>query len=333
MDNRRNEPNLKLINMEQVEIEKIGWLLYPFIPFGKVTIVQGDPGEGKTTMVLQIIAKLTKGEAVLPSGSDEPALEEKTMDLEPVNVIYQTAEDGLGDTIKPRLLSAGADCSRVMVIDDNDQALTMMDARLEEAIIQTKAGLVVLDPIQGFLGTDVDMHRANEIRPLMKRVAVLAEKYHCAIILIGHMNKNSNGKSSYRGLGSIDFQAAARSVLLVGRIKNEPEIRVVCHVKSSLAPEGKSIAFRLDKDTGFEWIGEYDISADDLLSGDNRGQKIHAAKEFLKEVLASGSVAQTKVAEEAESRGIKKKTLWNAKKELEIDSVKIGNQWFWMLPE
>ena len=333
MDNRRNEPNLKLINMEQVEIEKIDWLLYPFIPFGKVTIVQGDPGEGKTTMVLQIIAKLTKGEAVLPSGSDEPALEEKTMALEPVNVIYQTAEDGLGDTIKPRLLSAGADCSRVMVIDDNDQALTMMDARLEEAIIKTKARLVVLDPIQGFLGADVDMHRANEIRPLMKRVALLAEKYHCAIILIGHMNKNSNGKSSYRGLGSIDFQAAARSVLIVGRIKDEPEIRVVCHVKSSLAPEGKSIAFRLDKDTGFEWIGEYDISADDLLSGDNRGQKIHVAKEFLQEFLVSGSVAQTKVAEEAESRGIKKKTLWNAKKELEIDSVKIGNQWFWMLPE
>lgn len=333
MDNRRDEPNLKLINMEQVEVEKIDWLLYPFIPFGKVTIVQGDPGEGKTTMVLQIIAKLTKGGAVLPSGSDEPALEEKTMDLEPVNVIYQTAEDGLGDTIKPRLLSAGADCSRVMVIDDNDQALTMMDARLEEAIIKTKARLVVLDPIQGFLGAAVDMHRANEIRPLMKRVAVLAEKYHCAIILIGHMNKNSNGKSSYRGLGSIDFQAAARSVLIVGRIKDEPEIRVVCHVKSSLAPEGKSIAFRLDKDTGFEWIGEYDISADDLLSGDNRGQKIHEAKEFLKEILVSGSVAQTKVAEEAESRGIKKKTLWNAKKELEIESVKIGNQWFWMLPE
>ena len=333
MDNRRNEPNLKLINMEQVEIEKIDWLLYPFIPFGKVTIVQGDPGEGKTTMVLQIIAKLTKGEAVLSSDSDESALEEKTMALEPANVIYQTAEDGLGDTIKPRLLSAGADCSRVMVIDDDDQALTMMDARLEEAIIQTKARLVVLDPIQGFLGTDVDMHRANEIRPLMKRVAVLAEKYHCAIILIGHMNKNSNGKSSYRGLGSIDFQAAARSVLIVGRIKDEPEIRVLCHVKNSLAPEGKSIAFRLDKDTGFEWIGEYDISADDLLSGDNRGQKIHEAKGFLKEILVSGSVAQTKVAEEAESRGIKKKTLWNAKKELEIESVKIGNQWFWMLPE
>ena len=314
---------LKMIRMSEVESQEVKWLWYPFIPYGKLTIIQGDPGDGKTTLVLNIAAKLSKGECF-----------DRDMDVqEPVNVIYQTAEDGLGDTIKPRLLSAGADCSRVMVIDDDDQALTMMDARLEEAIIQTKARLVVLDPIQGFLGTDVDMHRANEIRPLMKRVAVLAEKYHCAIILIGHMNKNSNGKSSYRGLGSIDFQAAARSVLIVGRIKDEPEIRVVCHVKSSLAPEGKSIAFRLDKDTGFEWIGEYDISADDLLSGDNRGQKIHAAKEFLQEVLASGSVAQTKVAEEAESRRIKKKTLWNAKKELEIDSVKIGNKWFWMLPE
>lgn len=332
MDKRRIEPNLKLINMEQVEVEKIDWLLYPFIPFGKVTIVQGDPGEGKTTMVLQIIAKLTKGEAILPVDKNTE-IKEKITAAEPVNVIYQTAEDGLGDTIKPRLLVAGADCSRVLVIDDNEQALTMMDARLEEAIIQTKAHLVVLDPIQGFLGADVDMHRANEIRPLMKRMAVLAEKHHCAIVLIGHMNKNSNGKSSYRGLGSIDFQAAARSVLIVGRVKDDPEIRVVCHVKSSLAPEGKSIAFRLDKKNGFKWIGEYDISADDLLSGDNRGRKGREAKEFLIEILSDGAMEQAKIAEEAEHRGIKSKTMWNAKKELKIESVKIGSQWFWMLPE
>ena len=266
-ETKRMEPDLKLINMEMVEVEQIEWLFYPFIPFGKVTIIQGDPGEGKTTMVLQIIAKLTKGEAIFPrqeqkieekNGAEMPVDSNVDNLMEPVNVIYQTAEDGLGDTIKPRLLAAGADCSRVLVIDDREQPLTMLDIRLEEAIVQTKARLVVLDPIQGFLGAEVDMHRANEIRPLMKRVAVLAEKYHCAIILIGHMNKNSNGKSSYRGLGSIDFQAAARSVLIVGRIKDEPEVRVVCHVKSSLAPEGKSIAFRLDKDNGFEWIGEYE---------------------------------------------------------------------------
>lgn len=331
--------------MESVKVEQIEWLLYPFIPFGKVTIIQGDPGEGKTTMVLQIIAKLTRGEPILLSKKSQKEAQQDSEEnlkqevlsqdnpIQPVNVIYQTAEDGLEDTIKPRLLAAGADCSRVLVIDDREQPLTMLDVRLEEAIMQTKARMVVLDPIQGFLGTDVDMHRANEIRPLMKRMAVLAEKYHCAIILIGHMNKNSNGKSSYRGLGSIDFQAAARSVLIVGRMKDEPETRVMCHVKSSLAPEGKSVAFRLDKETGFQWIGEYDISADDLLSGDARGQKSRIAKEFLLDILADGGMAQKKIEEEASKQGIKKKTLRNAKQELEIDSVKRGNQWFWILSE
>ena len=352
IENCRIEPKLKLINMDSVEVEQVEWLLYPFIPYGKVTIIQGDPGEGKTTMVLQIIAKLTRGEPILPvtdttktkeKRSDEVDSENEDLDAEdnmqeqpsvsPVNVIYQTAEDGLGDTIKPRLLAAGADCSKVLVIDDSDQPLTMADVRLEEAIVQTKAKMVVLDPIQGFLGADVDMHRANEIRPLMKRIAVLSEKYHCAVILIGHMNKNSNGKSSYRGLGSIDFQAAARSVLIVGRVKDEPEVRVVCHTKSSLAPEGTSIAFRLDKNNGFEWIGEYDISADELLNGDGRGQKSQTAKKFLLEILANGGMTQKKIAEEAEARGIKSKTLWNAKRELEIDSVKRGKQWYWMLPE
>ena len=334
-----------MINMESVKVEQIEWLLYPFIPFGKVTIIQGDPGEGKTTMVLQIIAKLTRGEPILLNKKSQKEAQQDSEEnlkqevlsqdkpIQPVNVIYQTAEDGLGDTIKPRLLAAGADCSRVLVIDDREQPLTMLDVRLEEAIMQTKARMVVLDPIQGFLGTDVDMHRANEIRPLMKRMAVLAEKYHCAIILIGHMNKNSNGKSSYRGLGSIDFQAAARSVLIVGRLKDEPETRVMCHVKSSLAPEGKSVAFRLDKETGFRWIGEYDISADDLLSGDARGQKSRIAKEFLLDILADGGMAQKKIEEEASKQGIKKKTLRNAKQELEIDSVKRGNQWFWILSE
>lgn len=248
-----------------------------------------------------------------------------------MNVLYQTAEDGLGDTIKPRLNAAGADCSKVLVIDDKEKALTMMDSRLEEALIETGARLVVLDPIQGYLGADVDMHRANEIRPVMKRISTLAEKYRCAIVLIGHMNKASGGKSSYRGLGSIDFQAAARSVLIVGRIKDDPEIRVVCQVKSSLAPEAKPIAFRLDKQTGFEWTGEYDINVDDLLSGDCRGQKSKSAKEFLKEILVDGQMACKDIEEEAKDRGIRKKTLWNAKKELNVDSIKIGNQWYWTL--
>lgn len=311
---------LKLINMQDVKCENVEWLLYPYIPYGKITIIQGDPGEGKTTLILQIIARLTMGEGVI----DEEA-------KPPVNIIYQTAEDGLGDTIKPRLMSAGADCSKVLVIDDSKVPLTMLDTRLENAIKQTNARLVVLDPIQGFLGANVDMHRANEIRPVMKHIAVLAETYHCAIVLIGHMNKCSVGKSAYRGLGSIDFQAAARSVLLVGRVKDEPEIRVVCQIKNSLAPEAKSIAFRLGEENGFEWIGEYNITADDLLTGNTKGSRQKAAMEFLKNLLENGRMAQTEIAILADEQGIKRKTLQNAKEALSVKSIKIQNQWYWEL--
>lgn len=312
--------NLKLINMKDVEVEDVEWLIYPFIPYGKITIIQGDPGEGKTTFVLRLIGGLTKGKSVVNQEAKEP-----------INVIYQTAEDGLADTIKPRLLSANADCSRVLVIDDKDIPLTMRDNRLEQAIIETNAKLVVLDPIQGFLGSDVDMNRANEIRPVMKHIAGIAERYRCAIILIGHMNKCSMGKSAYRGLGSIDFQAAARSVLIIGRIKDEPEIRVVCQTKSSLAPEAKSLAFRLGEENGFEWIGEYDVTADDLLSGTAKGTKKQTAIEFLENALINGALPQTELMKLAKSQGISEKTLRNAKEELGVKSKRVNNQWRWRI--
>ena len=309
--------------MDTIPIEEVTWLLKPFIPYGKITIIQGDPGEGKTTLVLQIIGALTSGKPIWDGLTP----------LNPINVIYQTAEDGLSDTIKPRLVAAGADCARVLVIDDTEKALTIGDERLEQAIEQTGARLVVLDPIQGYIGSGVDMHRANEIRPLMHRLAKLAEKYGCAIILIGHMNKNSGDKSSYRGLGSIDFQAAARSVLVVGRIKDDPTLRVVCPTKSSLAPEGKAVAFRLDPNRGFLWVGPYDISADELLSGSSRGHKLREAQDFLKEILADGAVSQTEIETAAEEAGIKPKTLRNARYELGVVSSKVGRQWLWAMPE
>ena len=179
----------------------------------------------------------------------------------------------------------------------------------------------------------MDMHRANEIRPLMYRIAKLAEKYGCAILLIGHMNKNSGEKSSYRGLGSIDFQAAARSVLVVGRIKDDPTLRVVCPAKSSLAPEGGAVAFRLDPEQGFQWAGPYDISVDELLSGSSRGHKLREAQSFLKEVLADGPLPQTEIEAAAQQAGIRPKTLRNARYELGVTSTKISKQWLWALPE
>ena len=162
---------LKIINMDEVQAKEVEWLWYPYIPYGKITIIQGDPGEGKTTVVLKLAALLSKGEA-LPCDKTE---------REPINIIYQTAEDGLEDTIKPRLLDADADCNKIKVIDESATPLTMLDERLEQAIDETGARLVILDPIQAYLGADVNMNVANETRSVMARLGGIADKYGCAV--------------------------------------------------------------------------------------------------------------------------------------------------------
>lgn len=311
---------LKIINLEDVEVQKVNWLWYPYIPFGKITIIQGDPGDGKTTLALRLAALLSQGEK-LPENSTE---------REPINIIYQTAEDGIADTVKPRLLDAGADCSKVKIIDETDCALSMLDDRIEQALIETGAKVLILDPIQSYVGTNVNMNTANEVRSVMSSIGRLAEKYNCAIILIGHMNKG-NAKSSYRGLGSIDFQAAARSVLIVGRLKDNEEIRVVAHGKSSLAPEGDPIAFELNKETGFKWLGYYDISLDDLLSGVGNKSKTQQAENLLLELLEGSPKKQSFILNKATALGISKRTLDEAKKNLDIKSVKDNGYWYWEL--
>lgn len=311
---------LKLINMEDVEVKAVEWLWYPYIPYGKITILQSDPGTGKTTLMLQLAAWLSKGEA-LPLVNKESA---------PINIIYQTAEDGLEDTIKPRLLKSGADCSRILVIDESEAELTMNDERLEEAIDRTGARLVILDPIQAYVGSNVDLNRANEIRPVLKQLGNVAERHNCAIVLIGHMNKSSNSKSTYRDLGSIDFQATARSVLIVGRLRDKPSIRIIGHDKSSLAQEGKPMAFEIDEE-GFKWIGEYDISMEDILSGTGTESKMKLAEDLLKDMLKDGEKSQTEILEKSNLIGVSKRVLDEAKKSLEVVSVKKGKSWYWKL--
>ena len=307
---------LKLIHMEDVVSKEVEWLWYPYIPYGKITIIEGDPGEGKTTLVLKLAAALSRG-LPLPCDDDK--------EYEPIHIIYQTAEDGIEDTIKPRLEKAGADCSMIRVIDETDKELSMTDDRLEQAIIETGARLIILDPIQAYIGATVDMHRANEIRPVLKHLGIIAEKHNCAIILIGHMNKASGSKSTYRGLGSIDIQATARSVLLVARLRDKPNIRIMAHDKSSLAPAGDAIGFEMTEDNGMVCIGPYDITIDELLSGnEGRGKKkLDIAENFIKEYFGTNKVIPSnEIMMEAAKRSIKRNTLLSAKKKLGITSDK-----------
>lgn len=313
---------LKMIRMSEVQSQEIEWLWYPFIPYGKLTIIQGDPGDGKTTMVLNLAAKLSKGEA----------LDENMKVTEPVNVIYQTAEDGLADTVKPRLELAGADCERIIVIDESDKSLSMVDERLEEAIVRTGARLLILDPIQAYLGGGMDMNRANEARDMTKKLGALAEKTKCAIILIGHMNKASGNKAAYRGMGSIDFFAVARSVLLVGRVEGEPNTRAVVQIKNNHAAFGHPKAFALSEE-GFQWIGDYEITVDEVLGGiAPKANKMELAKQMLRELAETQSaVLSNEIFDRADELGISKRTLENAKKELGIRARKINNAWYWEL--
>ena len=323
---------LKLIHMEDVVSKEVEWLWYPYIPYGKITIIEGDPGEGKTTLVLKLAAALSRG-LPLPCDDDK--------EYEPIHIIYQTAEDGIEDTIKPRLEKAGADCSMIRVIDETDKELSMTDDRLEQAIIETGARLIILDPIQAYIGATVDMHRANEIRPELKHLGIIAEKHNCAIILIGHMNKASGSKSTYRGLGSIDIQATARSVLLVARLRDKPNIRIMAHDKSSLAPAGDAIGFEMTEDNGMVCIGPYDITIDELLSGnEGRGKKkLDIAENFIKEYFGSNKVIPSnEIMMEAAKRSIKRNTLLSAKKKLGITSDKEKAEdgtiyWTWIMPE
>ena len=300
--------SVKIIRMSDVELTPVDWLWKPYLPFGKLSVLQGNPGEGKTYFAMHLAAACTNGKLM-------PNMER----LEPFNVIYQTAEDGLGDTVKPRLIEAGADLDRVLVIDDSEVQLTLSDERIEKAIIENNARLVIIDPIQAYLGADVDMNRANEVRPIFMRLGQVAQRTGCAILLIGHLNKAAGMQSLQRGLGSIDIAAAVRSVMFIGKLKHDPTMRILTHEKSSLAPPGVSLAFSLGDEGGFRWVGEYDITADEMLSGiePQRETKTQQAKDLICALLAGEKqVFSEDINKAALERGIPGRTVRDAKREL-----------------
>lgn len=302
------EELVPVLKMSEIEEGKVEWLWNPYIPMGKITILQGDPGIGKTFVAMQIAAACTNR---VPLPDSEP--------LEPFNVIYQTAEDGLGDTVKPRLIAAGANLDKVIVIDDSEEPLTLTDDRLEKAILQNKARLLIIDPVQAYLGPNMDMNRATDVRFVFKKLGFMAARTGCAILLIGHLNKCQGMSSSYRGLGSVDFRAAARSVLVVGCKKDDRNYRALAHDKSSLGPTGVSQAYALGDEEGFRWLGHSDITPDELLSGvePKKENKTSQAKSLIAGMLAGGKEVASKDLDAAAMKAeISTRTLRDAKKEL-----------------
>lgn len=293
-----------------VQATSVRWLWYPFIAVGKITLLQGDPGDGKSTMMMHLIAELSKG-GTLPDG--------KTIGM-PQRAIYQCSEDGISDTIKPRLEKCGADCRNVAFINEETYSgLTLDDERIRQAIIEFRPRLVVIDPIQAYLGSDSDLQIAGRARRLMQRLGMWASMYDCAIVLIGHLNKKEGTKGLYRSLCSIDVVAAARSVLQVERDAEKSDIRIVRQIKNSLAPSDGEIKFSITAEQGFKWL-ECEIKPDPSAEPETPvfESKSEKAAYLIKKLLSGGDMRSREIYMRMSDEGISRRTAENTKKVEEI---------------
>ena len=314
-----NQDDFQYEYFSSVKQREVEWLWYPYIPYGKLTILQGDPGEGKSTFILNIAALLSKGKS-MPDGYRVPT---------PEQVIYQTGEDNIADTVKPRLIRAGADCEKIAYIVDEEATLTLEDTRIESVISETGARLFILDPLQAYLSQESDMQNAGRMRQQLRKLADIAAKYRCAIVIIGHMNKASGEKNLYRGLGSIDIPAIARSVLMISRDKKNPDLRIMFPVKSSLAPSGPPVAFKLERDRGINWhVSQADIRPDVIARASNL-RKSELTRRTMLEMLEERDVPGTQIVRKLHIMGISERTARNIKKELGISSYKKDMTWYW----
>lgn len=308
-----------------VERQQVEWLWYPYIPYGKVTLLQGDPGDGKSTCMIHLAASLSTG-GKLPDGTKIPAAQK---------VIYQCAEDNIGDTVKPRMEQAGADCRRIAFVSSSEkEPLQLTDRRIEETIRLFGARLLIIDPVQAFFSQDGEMHNAVKARAVMGKLARTAEKYKCAVVLIGHLNKMAGGKSLYRGLGSIDITAIARSVLMVTRDKQMPDIRYISQIKSSLAPEGDAVAFIMDSVAGFQWIGRCSLRGVDggmELVEPERKTKIWRVKNIIRLMLTADEVPSNAVIETMKNLNVSERTVRRAAKEIGVKAYRRKYVWYWKL--
>ena len=322
---------LEIVRASEITPKEIKWLWYPYIPFGKVTLLQGDPGDGKSKFMLSIAALLSKGELLPFTDEDEK--------LEPMTVIYQTTEDDADDTVVPRFNSAEGDGEKLIFIKEDKKNLTFGDERIREAIEKSGARLLILDPMSSYIGEECSMNNANETRAEFNHLINVARDTDCAIVIVAHMNKGRDMNPLYRTNGSIDIAGAARSILAITRTPNKenPSERYLVQVKSNLAPTGSAVVFEV-ADKGVNFIDEREMTADEAFSVyapavGRPSDLCQAAERFIRELLSDGKQLATDCEAKLEAEGFKKSTYKKAKRRAGVTSVKEGFLWYWTLPE
>lgn len=307
-----------------VDAVPVKWLWYPYFALGKITLLQGDPGDGKSSMMINFISELTKG-GYAPDGTS----------LGPAKrVIYQCSEDDVADTIKPRLLANGADCSKTAFINEEIFGnITLNDGRLRDAICEFRPALLVIDPIQAYINDDSDLYIAAKTRKITQKLGMWASTYDCAIVLVGHMNKREGTKNLYRGLGSIDLAAAARSVLQIERDPDDENIRIVQQIKNNLAPRGNEMKFTITANSGFQWLECCALPRpeDEVKEPLSFATEIDRAAYYIKTYLLIDDMRSREIYERLKSIGISIRTAKTAKEYLGIKSYRKMREWYWTM--
>lgn len=326
-----------------IEPEEVSWLWPSWLALGKLALVDGDPGLGKSAMTLDLAARVSAGNP-FPDGAE----------CEPAGVVLLSAEDGLADTIRPRLDAAGADTSKILALatvpdeEGHDRLLSIPEDLpiIEKGIRRVGARLVVVDPLMAFLSGDTNSHRDQDVRRALAPLAGLAEKTGASVLVVRHLNKAGANNPLYRGGGSIGIIGAARMAFVVGKDPQDEDRRVLASTKNNLAPAPQSLMFGLQgTDSGsveVNWLGQSEVSAKDILATPQDQEHADArseAVEFLNDILCEGPVAASQIKGEAEDAGISERTLARAKKILQIMSYREGEsgsrgrgQWLWKLP-
>ena len=320
---------LEIVKASDIEPKEVKWLWYPYIPFGKVTLLQGDPGDGKSKFMLSLAALLSKGEH-LPFADEE--------EREPITIIYQTTEDDADDTVVPRFNSAGGNGDNLIFIKEDMKSLSFGDNRIREAIEKYNAKLLILDPMSSYIGESCSMNNANETRAEFNHLIAVAKETGCAIVIIAHMNKMKDSNPLYRTNGSIDIAGAARSILAIIRTANKeaPAERYLVQVKSNLAPTGSAILFEV-AESGVNFVSEMEMTAEEAFSSlapkmGRPNETELRAKDFILEMLQDGEMLANDCEAKLEEAGFKKSTIKKAKKKAGVISKKKGFLWYWSLP-
>lgn len=316
------------VTLSSVKARKVQWLWEPYIPFGMITILEGDPGLGKSFLSMFLASEISSG-GHLPDGGD----------LDQGNVLYISAEDDPSYTTRPRIDAMGGDPERIRVLNGrlafDDGGLKLLRAELD----QNEPELIIIDPWVSFIPPDTRVKDSNSIRALIDKVESVAKDYDCAIVLIRHLTKMKQDNALYQGGGTVDMIAAARSAIRIGQHPDNPDHRVMAHLKHNVGPKGASWVYMMQiptEDGGvprLEFIGEEEISVNELNAavGKTNARPKDAAEEFLKRELRNGPRKAKEMLALAEQVGISKRTLDRARTRMGVHAEQKSGHWKWSL--